>query len=252
MLSKVKIQYLQSLQQKKFRQKYNVFVAEGEKICAEIIEQQQLEVEGVFALSSWLQANKTLLSGYKKEFLHEIEDADLKKISSLTTPNQVLIVAKQPAHVLDKGYIAQDLSLFLDGIQDPGNLGTILRIADWFGIQWVFCAPNTVEIYNPKVVQASMGAFLRIKTQTIEMSAFKTLFPNTNIYGAVLGGTNIFTQTFPQNALLVIGNEGNGISASVQAQLTQGITIPAYGNGAESLNAAIATGIICAVLRNHH
>ncbi len=249
MISKAKIQYLQSLQQKKNRQKFNVFVAEGEKICNEIIEQRQLEVEGIFALPSWAQTNKAALAFYKN-VLHEIDDATLKKISSLTTPNQVLIVAKQPAHVLDTPYIEQELSLFLDGIQDPGNLGTILRIADWFGIKWVFCSPNTVEVYNPKVVQASMGAFLRIKTQTLEMSACRNFFPNLNVYGAVLGGENIFTTTLTKNALLVIGNEGNGISAEVQRQLTQGITIPAYGNGAESLNAAVATGIICAAMRN--
>jgi TrmH family RNA methyltransferase len=141
------------------------------------------------------------------------------------------------------------LTLLLDEIQDPGNLGTIMRIADWFGIPNVICSTNCADAYNPKTIQATMGAFLRVRTFRLNLTEFCRNFSALPVYGAVLGGENLFQTKLNKNALIVIGNEGKGISPDMIQQLTHRIEIPANGQ-AESLNAAIATGIICAAFRN--
>jgi TrmH family RNA methyltransferase len=178
----------------------------------------------------------------------EVNESELKKISTLTTPNQVLMVVKQPSFELDFQAIRSDLSLYLDGIQDPGNMGTILRIADWFGIPYIFCSDTCVDIFNPKVVQATMGAFLRIKSKEIDLK--ELIEATTPVYGALLEGENLFQTERSKHGIIVIGNEGRGISDEVRALINRPILIPPHGVGAESLNAAVATGIICAVFRN--
>ncbi len=249
-LSKNATKFIQSLQQKKFRQKYNNFVLEGDKIAREILQQRSLEVEAIYALDNWITTNTLLLQTHR-ESVHAIEPTDLKKISSLTTPNQVLVVAKMPEVLLDAALLTNDLTLYLDGIQDPGNMGTILRIADWFGLPYVFCSKYCVDVYSPKVVQASMGALLRVPVLEMELGALREQFPDLPILGAMLDGQNIFKTSLPKNCLLVIGNEGKGISVEAETLLTHRIAIPpAARGGAESLNAAIATGIIVAALKN--
>lgn len=249
-LSKNTIKYIRSLHQKKFRQKYNNFVLEGDKIAREILQQAALEIEAIYALDEWITNNALLLQS-QRESVHAIELTDLKKISGLTTPNQVLVIAKMPEVKLDAALVANNLTLYLDGIQDPGNMGTILRIADWFGVPYVFCSKHCVDIYSPKVVQASMGALLRVPVLEVELSALHEQFPALPILGAVLDGKNIFKTALPANSILVIGNEGKGIGAATEALLTHRIAIPpAAHGGAESLNAAIATGIIVAALKN--
>lgn len=255
MLSKAKVKYLNSLKSKKFRQKYNNFVAEGDKIAIEILKNAQnpnvafsIEIEAIYALSDWIKNHQDLLQPFQA-ITTAVDNAALKKISNLQTPNQVLIVLKQFDFDLPTAQIQTNLTLLLDEIQDPGNLGTILRIADWFGIPNVVCSTNCADAYNPKTIQATMGAFLRVRTFRLNLTEFCRNFSQLPVYGAVLGGENLFQTKLNKNALIVIGNEGKGISPDMIQQLTHHIEIPANGQ-AESLNAAIATGIICAAFRN--
>ena len=246
-ISKNQIKYLRSLKQKKFRQMYNNFIAEGTKIAKELLAQTAFPIEGIFALENWLIENEPLLTKCKS-VVHVVSEKELGQISNLKTPQQVLIVAKQPVLEFATPKLQQSLSLYLDGIQDPGNMGTILRIADWFGIPNILLSDDCVEVYNPKVVQASMGAFLRVQTGVFDLKKlqFSADFP---LLGAMMTGKNCFEIGTIQQGILVIGNEGKGIRAATQELLTQQITIPSNG-GAESLNAAVATGILCACLRN--
>ena len=184
MLSKNKIKYLNTLLAKKTRQKYKNFIAEGDKICTEILNSTTVVPLEIYATGAWMEKNETRLLTLKG-ICCEITESELKKISQLTTPNQVLIVASQPAFHLEPNEIDEELVLYLDGIQDPGNMGTILRNADWFGIRYVFCSDNCVDIFNPKVIQASMGAFLRVKTKEIDLK--ELISKNIPVYGAVLG-----------------------------------------------------------------
>ena len=248
MLTRNTLKYIQSLKQKKFRQMYNNFVVEGEKMATEIILHQGLIIEGIFALAPWIKANRSLLINVDT-IIQEISPKDLVRISSLKTPNQVLVVCKVPTHELDLPTINNSLTLFLDDLQNPGNMGSILRIADWFGLPYVFCSKNCVEAFNPKVVQASMGAFLRVKIVPIEFSELVEKVVSLPIFAAVLQGEDVFKTKTPKNGLLVIGNEGAGVSDAVIEQATHLVRIPkGQGGGAESLNAAVAAGILCAAL----
>jgi RNA methyltransferase, TrmH family len=248
MLSQNKIKYLTALQLKKNRAEQQCFVAEGDKICTEIIREQKIEVQNIFATDAWLAKNEVFLKPFSKQ-IESVTEAELKKVSTLSTPNQALIVARKPIFQINKTLISQSLVLYLDGIQDPGNMGTILRNADWFGIPYVFCSDTCVDIYNPKVIQASMGAFLRVQSQEIELAELLKDIPTIPVYGALLEGENIFKTTLQPNAIIVIGSEGKGIAPHNLTWITDKIKIPSQG-AAESLNAAVATGIICSLFRN--
>jgi len=250
MLSKNTIKYIQSLRLKKFRQKYRNFVAEGEKIALEILQGQELIIEGLYALPEWLEKNSSFLT-IDPSKIHAISTKDLDRISSLKTPNKVVAVCNIPTYSLEIPLLNNSLTLYLDGIQDPGNMGSILRIADWFGLPYVFCSSGCVDIYNPKVIQSSMGAFLRVQTLEKDIEGLKTQCPDLTIFAAVLDGLNVFSTTLPSKGLLVIGNEGKGISPQAQAATTVRLTIPkGPKGGAESLNAAVATGILCSAFLN--
>lgn len=248
MLAKNTIKYIQSLKQKKFRQMYNNFVVEGAKMAAEIIQQQGLEIEGIYALPAWIAKNQFLLTNFQN-ILHEISRKDLDRISSLKTPNEVLVVCKVPTYELDLPTINNSLTLYLDDLQNPGNMGSILRIADWFGLPYVFCSKHCVESYNAKVIQASMGAFLRVKIVTISFEDLLQKIATIPIFAAVLDGENVFQAKLPSTGLLIIGNEGAGVAPQIIQRANHKIKIPKGQNGgAESLNAAVATGIICSAL----
>jgi len=248
MLTRNTLKYLQSLKQKKFRQMYNNFVVEGEKMATEIIRHQGLVIEGIFALAPWIKSNRSLLRDIDT-IVQEVSQKDLARISSLKTPNQVFVVCKMPTYNLDLATINTSLTLFLDNLQNPGNMGSILRIADWFGLPYVFCSTNTVEVYNPKVIQASMGAFLRVKIIPIEFADLIERLPELPVFAAVLQGANVFKTDLPNNGLLIIGNEGAGVSNEIIAQASHLIRIPkGPQGGAESLNAAVAAGILCAAI----
>ncbi|MEO0776815.1 MAG: RNA methyltransferase [Bacteroidota bacterium] len=249
-LSKNKLKYLRALRQKKYRQKYDKFIVEGDKIAREFLLQQRYGIEWIIALPHWVETHQKLLQVHFNKTL-TVSEAELQQISLLHTPNQVLLVADRFSWSLDPERLGRGLSLYLDGIRDPGNLGTIIRIADWFGLDYIFCSPDCVEEYMPKVVQSAMGALLRVPVLQRELAELRALQPHLPICGTVLDGDNVFEQPLPKAALLVVGNESRGVSAAVREQLTQRLRIPAHlGGGAESLNVAVATGIFCAQFRH--
>ena len=247
-LSKNTIKTLKALHRKKFRQKYNNFIAEGDKIVGELIRQQHYPVQEVYALSEWLAVNEPLLRQNGIPF-SLINQTELRLISQLTSPNQVLAVIGQPT-AEDTIDWSDNWSLYLDGLQDPGNVGTILRIADWFAIPRVVAGPGTVELFNSKVLQATMGAFLRVQWVEQDLADIRAAAPSLPIWAADMGGEDIFKVDVPKAGMLVIGNEGQGLSEHVKAMVDQQVAIVApQGSGAESLNAGVATGILCAALR---
>jgi len=244
MISKNQIKHIQSLHSKKNREDEGLFIVEGIKLVTEFIQQKKFEVKEVFAVAEYIDNHIKILSNHQI-LCSEITGEELKKISLLSTPNQVLAVVNSTEQILDDALLNQSTSLFLDDIRDPGNLGTIIRIADWFGIKQVICSPNSTELYNPKTLQASMGAVLRVNVTTLSFKDVSKQLNRTPIYGAVLNGENIYSSSLG-NGLIIIGNEANGISEEVLTQITHPITIPAANsNGSESLNAANACAIIC-------
>jgi TrmH family RNA methyltransferase len=243
MLSKNQIKEIQSLQLKKFRDAKKLFIAEGVKTVSEIIERQPILLQEIFATADFIESNKINLRRLNLRF-SEITEAELKKISLQSTPNNVLAICSYLN--ADPGVYNFDsnFSFFLDDVRDPGNLGTIVRLADWFGITTIFCSPNSCDFYNPKVIQSTMGAFLRVKLIYIDLPGLIAQHKIKRIYGAVLNGKNIYKENL-ENGLIVIGNEANGISDDNLKLINNLITIPSdKSNGTESLNAAIASSII--------
>jgi TrmH family RNA methyltransferase len=247
MISASQQKHITSLHVKKYRQKYRNFLVEGEKMVSELIQQQRIVVNAVFGTERWANANASLLNGFYDKF-NTVTETELKKISTLVTPNQVLAIAEMPPEQPGFTPGQHDFTLFLDGIQDPGNMGTILRIADWFGIQYVCCGPGSVDIFSPKVVQSSMGAVFRLAVaEDVLLEDLLKKCPGYPVCGAVMDGESIFSSHLPSSGILVIGNEGKGIQAGNEQFLNYRVTIPRNGNsGAESLNAGVAAGIIVA------
>ena len=234
MLSKNELKYIQSLCQKKQRQAEGLFIAEGTKLVDELLH-SHYRLQKLYALEEWAQQYK----GHAP--LTIISDIELGKISSLQTPNQVLAIVEQKPPA-GEPQLNHQLTLVLDGIQDPGNLGTIIRIADWFGIKQVVASGDTVELYNPKVIQSTMGSFIRVNLWYRSLPEFLAT-ASIPVYGALLNGKNMHNEPPVTEGLLVIGNESKGISKELLPYISHPITIPRLG-GAESLNAAVAAGII--------
>lgn len=245
MLTNRQIKYIQSLSKKKFRQQHQAFIAEGTKIVGELLT-APFSIQAIYALPIWIAQHKQQL-GKIQQKVWQISPQQLKKISGLKTPNQVLAIVDTPKYTYNAQDIQKGYSLVLDTIQDPGNLGTIIRIADWFDIPYIFCSPTCVDVFNPKVVQSAMGSLARVKVIYTPLLELLTKYKKLPIYGALLTGENIFTKTLHQNGLIVIGNESKGIHPNLQAYIHHPIMIPRKGK-AESLNAAVATGIICSLL----
>ena len=254
MISASQQKYITSLHLKKYRQKYRNFLVEGEKMVREllILPPGRMNIVSIYGTERWLAENEPLLGPFYEKF-NTVTEQDLKKVGTLVTPNQVLAVAELPDPEQDALPNPNALSLYLDGIQDPGNMGTILRIADWFGLSRVWCAEGCVDVFSPKVVQAGMGACFRVPvTESASLTTLLARTPEIPVIGAVMNGQNLFAGNSPAQGILVIGNEGKGISSTVEALLTHQITIPkGPGSGAESLNAGVATGIIVAALLQH-
>ncbi|WP_421949138.1 TrmH family RNA methyltransferase [Phaeodactylibacter xiamenensis] len=249
-VSKNTIKYIQSLRQKKFRQKYDKFVVEGDKMVRELLEHRSEWVETLFALPNWMEHLPPQQWPPALQAI-TVSENELSRLSLLKTPNQALALVRQPQYELNADALNGQLALFLDDLQDPGNMGTLLRLADWFGISTVICSPNCVEVFNPKVIQASMGAFLRVSTIVADFGAVLNAAPDLTIFGADMEGGNIFQADLPKTGVLVIGNEGAGITPAVMEKVTHRVSIPrGKGGGAESLNAAVAAGIIIGVLLN--
>ena len=239
MLIKSKIKYIQSLSQKKLREEDGVFVAEGPKIVEEILQAANTEVRQVFATTGWIAQNPHQKQDLGDQLV-EVSEDELQRISFLQAPNQVLALFSRPVF---PAFTNDKVSLMLDTIQDPGNLGTILRCADWFGVNQIICSKDCADVFNPKVVQATMGSICRVNVVYDDLLAFLKSHSGILVYAATLEGHNIANVKKIQDGMILIGNESKGISAELLAHVSQRITIPRKGQ-AESLNAAVATGII--------
>lgn len=233
MLSKNEVKYIQSLYHKKTREAERVFVVEGPKITGEVLASNYI-VRKLYATDEWLKPTDLSVE------MIPVSSDELQRISGLQTANQVLAIVEQKVNT--QPGLDNKLTLVLDGIQDPGNLGTIIRIADWFGIEQIIASKDSVELYNPKVIQSTMGSFIRVGVWYDDLAGLlKTT--SVPVYGALLNGKNVLEMDSVAEGLLVIGNESKGIREDIQPLITHPITIPRFG-GAESLNAAVATGII--------
>ena len=245
MFSKSHTKYIQSLHHKKFRDELGVFIAEGPKLVEELLQAPGLVCKALFALSAWLEANEQMVAKKNIETVFEVEDFELEKISALATPHLVLAVFEQ-IFVETAPALNGKISIALDTMQDPGNLGTIIRIADWFGIENVICSIGSVDQYNPKVVQSTMGSLARVNVIYVDLLSW---LPEQKIplYAAALNGKPIAELGPIAEGILLIGNESKGIHPALLDMVDEKITLPKKGK-AESLNAAVATGILVAHL----
>ena len=262
-LSKANLQLIRSLEHKKYRLRHGLFVVEGDKIVREILD-SSLTVEWLFAKPAWLTRLPARLSARlpaRATHVIEIDDKELSQISFQKTPHMSLALVRTPEHSLDITEVASGLSLYLNGVQDPGNLGTIIRLADWFGIRHVLYDEDCADPFSPKAVQSSMGALSRVKTFPTDASLFRQLkeyCPDFPVYGTFLTGENIYHAPLPSNAVIVMGNESKGISSELAQQVSQRLLIPSYSPTfpgtltSESLNVATAAAIVCAEFRRRH
>jgi TrmH family RNA methyltransferase len=246
MLSKTKIKFIKSLERKKQRVESGLFLAEGNKLVTDLFPFFTCEL--LVAKTSWLAVQSDL---NPKELI-VAEENDIQKASLLKNPQDVIAVFRQPNPKLDYQTLREGLSLVLDGIQDPGNLGTIIRLADWFGIKNILCSPDTVDVFNPKTVQASMGGIAHVHVLYHSLPELFEELKDVQVYGAFLDGKNIYQEKLTSKGLLIMGNEGNGIRPEVEKRISNRLYIPNFPPGTEStesLNVASATAIICAEFR---
>ena len=246
MLSKNKIKYIHSLELKKNRKEEHAFVAEGHKLVGDLLGHFPCKL--LVATRAWLERNP----GKKADEIIEVTQEELTRASLQKAPQEVLAVFEQPTYEMDASVVSQNLCLALDDVQDPGNLGTIIRLADWFGIEHIFCSQGTVDVYNPKTIQATMGALARVKLHYCHLPSFIASLKDTPVYGTFLDGENRYGKNLSEHGLIVMGNEGNGISDEVGKLVNERLYIPNYPpqrETSESLNVAIATSVICAEFR---
>ena len=244
MISKNQIKYVHQLELKKFRKQEGLFIAEGHKVVGDLLAAGFRPTQ-LFATAEW-QAP----AGFVE--VTQVTNDELSRLSLQQHPQQVLALFPIPEAQPQISNLKSQISILLDNIQDPGNLGTIIRIADWFGIDTIFCSTGTVDAWNPKVVQATMGSIARVRIIYIDAKQlFDSLPADYPVYGTFLDGENIYTQELSPNGLIVMGNEGNGISDAVRARISRRLLIPDFhrGDTADSLNVAIATAITCSEFR---
>ncbi len=251
MLSKNKQKLIQSLAKKKVRDELKLFVAEGDKIVNDLLN-TSLQVKEIFATEEWIKQNSTILaSSYE---VTTVDQGELKKISQLVSTPCVLVLFNQPIPKFDINQLKTELTLFLDDVQDPGNLGTIIRLADWFGINHIICTQGCADVFNHKTIQSTMGAIARVachyQDKTTFFEAATTL--QIPIYGTFLEGENIYSEPLNPYGIIVMGNEGKGISEQLHRYITHKLFIPPYpigGSSSESLNVSVATAIVCSEFR---
>ncbi len=236
--------YVRSLHTSKYGQKYDKFIAEGPKVCKEYLIYNKYAVQYIFCTNDWYSDNYSELSQLNQSLVIKLKEKELAQISNFKTANKVLLVLEKSIGEYSD-YKNNNWALFLDRIQDPGNMGTIIRIADWYKIQKIYLSAGCVDVYNHKVVQSAMGSHNRIDIKTVKENFLETY--SRPIYGLELGGANINDLNDPQPGLIAIGNESRGFSAKVKNALSHSLMIPKQG-GAESLNAAVACGIACHLL----
>ena len=249
-LSKNKIKLIRSLELKKYRLSSGLFIAEGKKLVFDLLS-TEIVVSEIFCTK--LIAEELTFNNQNFE-ISIVDKEDLSRISFLKTTPEIVAVFKIPQSSLNWSEISNDLTLVLDGVQDPGNLGTIVRLADWFGIQNIVSSEDCADLFNPKVVQSTMGAFARVKVHYLSLPEFMNRAKQSEIpiYGTFMEGENLYQCDLTPNGLVVMGNEGNGISDKMSACVSRRISIPSYPFGvitSESLNVAIATSIICSEFR---
>ena len=230
MITKNQIKFIKSLSLKKNRIKEQLFIAEGEKIVSELLR-SDFEIKNIYATKEWKVSNDNIT---------QISNAELQRISNLKSPNKVLAIVQFKNHKIIKH---DGITLVLDEINDPGNLGTIIRMCDWFGVKQIICSKNTVDIFNPKVVQSAMGSAFRVQVNYTDLENYLSDI-KTPIYGAFMHGKNLKEVKIPKSAHLVMGNEANGISAEINKLITDKVAIKNIGKSAESLNVAVATSIL--------
>ena len=243
MISNSQIKNIRSLKLKKFRQKYYKFIVEGHKSCSEFLKSKRYNINSIFAHQEWLDSNQNLLANTQCD-IYNINPREMAKISLLSTPSDILMVCE-----MEEVPVNLELNnniLYLDDVQDPGNVGTIIRIADWFGISTVIASTGSADFYNPKVVMASMGSMCNVNLLVNEISNLKVELPNHTIVGTEMQGISVKDYEWPEKSIIVIGNEGKGISSATRELCDSVISIPGTDNRiAESLNAAISAAIIC-------
>jgi len=245
-LSIKQIQYFRSLKRNKFRQKYNKFPVEGDKIVREVLEYRPSAIHALMGLSDWIEPLLPSLESLGITY-HLVSEKELQQLSAMSTPNQVIAYLESWEAKWEPGIWKDKLCFYLDGIQDPGNAGTLMRIADWFGMPYLFGSLDSADFRHPKVIQASMGAFLRVACIRVGLPTLLEESADLSVLGADREGKSVFTGPWPQSGLLVLGREGSGIRPETVALLTDHISIPGKGGG-ESLNAAVAGGILAAQL----
>lgn len=246
MLSKNKIKYIHSLELKKNRKEEQAFVAEGHKLVGDLLGHFPCRL--LVATRAWLDRNPDV----EAMEIIEVNQEELTRASLLKTPQEVLAVFEQPEYSIQPEVVERSLCLALDDVQDPGNLGTIIRLADWFGIEHIFCSLGTVDVYNPKTVQATMGALARVKLHYVDLPSIIVSMPSVPIYGTFLDGNNIYAETLSANGLIIMGNEGKGVSPEVAKLVNKRLYVPNYPSErvtSESLNVAVATAVVCAEFR---
>lgn len=242
MLSKNQIKLIQKLHQKKYRNELNLFIVEGKKSINEFLQAGYTP--------QLLIATEAFTASVPQHLITPVSKDELRKVSTLQNPDEGLAVFEQPKH---KGILQEGVIVALDNVQDPGNLGTIIRLCDWFGVETLLCNTQTVDCYNPKVVQASMGSLTRVAVHYLDLAAFLTTTA-LPVYTMDLEGENLYTATFPKDCILILGNEANGISSEVRALSNEVITIPRFSKHqrTESLNVAMAGAIILSEVMGHH
>ena len=246
MLSKNKIKYIRSLELKKNRKEERAFVAEGHKLVGDLLGHFSCKL--LVATGSWLDIHPQVGA----DEVIEVTQEELTRASLQKTPQDVLAIFEQPEYPMNPEVISQSLCLALDDVQDPGNLGTIIRVADWFGIEHIFCSLGTVDVYNPKTIQATMGALARVKLHYCNLPSMIASLGDVPVYGTFLDGKNIYGEDLGTYGLIVMGNEGKGVSQEVADMVNKRLYIPNYPpqrETSESLNVAMATGIVCAEFR---
>ena len=241
-MTKAEIQFVRSLADKRARDEHGLFIAEGDKLIGEIVA-SGLKIRKIYALAGHLEPHAEIVS-----------EKEMARISQLKSASSSLAIVEQPHHKTPLAAPSNALSLALDGVQNPGNLGTIIRLADWFGISDIFCSEDCADCYNPKVIQATMGAILRVRVHYLKLADLlaRTKQSGVAVYGTMLNGEDLYSTDLKPNGVIVMGNEGKGVSAECQKSFTHTLLIPSFPperQGSESLNVAMATGIVCAEFR---
>lgn len=242
MFSKSIIKYIQSLQHKKFRDEHEAFIAEGTKVVIELIAGKHFDCRNIYATDEWIKDHANDLPVSVRSRLTEVKDFEIEKMSALSTPAGV-IAEFQKKHAFINLSLKNKITLFLDDIRDPGNFGTIIRTADWFNIENIICSHETVDMYNPKVIQSTMASLGRVNILYADLHEMLLKREGIRTYAAVLNGTDVRTIKKQKEAFIIIGNESKGIDPHLLENTDELITVPRYGS-AESLNAAVATGIL--------